>query len=100
MIRTFTAFALAAAVALTPSLGLAQDKGGTTGKVNRVDPAKHVINLTHGPIAAIGWPAMTMDFGVAPSIDLKPFKVGDTVAFTVAKSAGGVWLIDKIEPEK
>ena len=42
-----------------------------TGTVNSVDPAQHKVNLSHSPIPEIGWPAMTMDFPVAPSVDLK-----------------------------
>ena len=37
-----------------------------TGTVNSVDPAQHKVNLSHNPIPEIGWPAMTMDFPVAP----------------------------------
>ena len=69
---------------------------GTTGKVNAVDPAKHVINLTHGPIPALGWPGMTMDFGVQPAVDLSVVKTGDTVAFTIATDANGMFVIDSI----
>ena len=42
-----------------------------TGTVNSVDPAQHKVNLSHNPIPEIGWPAMTMDFPVAASVDLK-----------------------------
>ncbi|CAO3449572.1 copper-binding protein [Azospirillum largimobile] len=73
---------------------------GTTGKVNTVDPAKHTINLTHGPIQALGWPAMTMDFGVASTVDLATVKPGDTVAFTVGKDAKGVYQINSMKTSK
>ncbi len=100
MTKTFASVVLAAAVVLAPSLGLAQETGGTTGKVNSVDATKHVVNLTHGPIATLGWPGMTMDFGVAPSIDLGTVKAGDSVAFTVVKSANGAWVVDSIKPAR
>lgn len=100
MTKTFAAIAFAAALALMPSLGLAQDKGGTTGRVNRVDAAKHVVNLTHGPIATLGWPGMTMDFGVAPNVDLGEVKAGDEVAFTVVKTADGAWVVDSVRSAK
>lgn len=90
--KSVTAF-LAAALIAAPTIAFAAD--ATTGKVNKVDAAKHVVNLTHGPIPALGWPAMTMDFGVAPAIDLSTLKVGDTVSFTVGK-ANGVYLIDTL----
>ncbi|MBP2311807.1 copper-binding protein [Azospirillum soli] len=83
-----------------PAAKTAEPSAGTTGKVNSVDPHKHVINLTHGPIPALSWPAMTMDFGVAPTIDLGAIKPGDTVAFTVGKDAKGMYLIDSLKPAK
>ena len=54
-----------------------------TGTVNSVDPAQHKVNLSHNPIPEIGWPAMTMEFPVAPSIDLKAIKPGMRVNFTI-----------------
>lgn len=95
-----SAFLAAALLVATPILVAApvtvQAAEATTGKVNKVDAAGHVINLTHGPIASLGWPAMTMDFGVAPAVDLSAVKVGDTVTFTVGK-AGGVYVIDMLK---
>lgn len=79
---------------------MAAPANGTTGKVNTVNAASRTINLTHGPIQALGWPAMTMDFGVAPSVDLVPVKVGDTIAFTVGKDAKGVYQIDSLNLTK
>lgn len=52
-----------------------------TGKINSIDTEKHNINLTHGPIDALKWPGMTMDFPVAKNVDLSGFKVGDAVTF-------------------
>ena len=37
-----------------------------------VDPKARTVNLSHGPIAALGWPAMTMDFGVAEGVATAP----------------------------
>jgi hypothetical protein len=41
------------------------------GTINSVDPTQHKINLSHQAIPDIGWPAMTMEFPVAASVDLK-----------------------------
>jgi Copper binding periplasmic protein CusF len=41
-----------------------------TGTINSVDVAAHRVNVSHGAIQALGWPPMTMDFPVAPSVDL------------------------------
>ncbi|TNE38579.1 MAG: efflux RND transporter periplasmic adaptor subunit [Alphaproteobacteria bacterium] len=64
-----------------------------TGTVNSVMPAHHMINLTHDPIPAIGWPTMTMDFNVSEEIDLSRFDAGDQVHFELAKGDDGFFFI-------
>ena len=69
--------------------GATQTQAATgSGKVNKVDPAKHTINLSHGPMPAINLPAMTMDFAVAPGVDLSTVKPGQQVDFTLAPKPG------------
>jgi len=69
-----------------------------TGTVNSVDASGHKINLTHGPIPALGWPGMTMDFAVAPAVDLRALKPGTRVDFTLEQSDGGNYQIQSIKP--
>ena len=69
-----------------------------TGTVNSVDAAQHKINLSHQPIPAIGWPAMTMEFPVAPSVDLSRIKPGSRVNFSLEKDKGGMYQIQSVEP--
>jgi Cu/Ag efflux protein CusF len=69
-----------------------------TGTVNSVDPAQHKVNLSHNPIPEIGWPAMTMEFPVAPSIDLAAIKPGTRVNFTIEQQPGGMYEIRAITP--
>jgi len=69
-----------------------------TGTVNSVDVAQHKINLSHQPIPEIGWPSMTMEFPVAPSIDLKAIKPGTRVNFTIEQQPGGMYEIRAIAP--
>jgi Cu/Ag efflux protein CusF len=75
-----------------------QDDAHGTGTVNSVDPAQHKINLSHQPIPDIGWPAMTMDFPVAPSVDLTAIQPGARVNFTIEKGQGGMYQIKAIAP--
>jgi Cu(I)/Ag(I) efflux system periplasmic protein CusF len=56
------------------------------------------VNLSHSPIPEIGWPAMTMDFPVAPSVDLKTIKAGTRVNFTIEQGQGGMYEIKAIAP--
>jgi Cu/Ag efflux protein CusF len=69
-----------------------------TGTVNSVDPAQHKVNVSHTPIPEIGWPAMTMDFPAAPSVDLRALKPGARVNFTIEKKPGGMYEIQAISP--
>ncbi len=62
-----------------------------------------MIRLTHEPIPALGWPAMTMNFDYAGAAPLSPFDVGTEVNFTLGYDApadGGapVPVITFIEP--
>jgi Cu/Ag efflux protein CusF len=75
-----------------------QNDAHGTGTVNSVDPTQHKINLSHQPIPEIGWPAMTMEFPVAPSIDLKAIKPGTRVNFTIEQGQGGMYEIRAIAP--
>jgi Cu/Ag efflux protein CusF len=69
-----------------------------TGTVNSVDPAQHKVNLTHNPIPEIGWPTMTMEFPVTPSIDLQAIKPGMRVNFSIEQQPGGMYEIRAIAP--
>lgn len=69
-----------------------------TGTVNSVDPAAHKVNVSHASIPAIGFPAMTMDLEVAPSVDLQAVKPGTHVNFTVEQGEGGMYVIQSITP--
>lgn len=64
------------------------------GVVNAVDAAKRTVNVTHEPIAALGWPAMTMDFAVAEGVDMAKLAKGAPVAFTLSRGADGIYMID------
>jgi Cu(I)/Ag(I) efflux system protein CusF len=69
-----------------------------TGTVNSVDAAAHKLNVSHGPIPTIGWPAMTMDFAVAPSVDLQDIHPGTRINFTIEQGDGGMYVIQSITP--
>ena len=68
------------------------------GVVNAVDPSRRTINLTHEPIPSIGWPSMTMDFPVAPSVDLNAVNAGAQVNFTIEKGKNGMYEIQSVKP--
>ena len=68
------------------------------GMVNSADPAGRRINLSHDAIPSIGWPPMTMDFAVAPSVDLRTIKPGAHVTFTMQQGSGGMYVIQSVTP--
>ena len=74
------------------------DDAHGTGTVNAVDTAQHKVNLSHQPISELGWPAMTMEFPVAASVDLKAIKPGSRVDFTIEQQPGGMYEIKAISP--
>src|SRR5229473_1399325 len=67
-----------------------------TGTVNSVDATARKININHDPIPAIGWPAMTMDFAVAPTVDLRAVKPGARVNFQMMQGQGGMYVIQSV----
>ncbi len=69
-----------------------------SGMVNSVDPSSRKISLSHNAIPAIGWPAMTMDFAVAPSVDLRQVKVGAHVNFMMYRGGDDMYVIQSITP--
>lgn len=59
-------------------------KTGTgTGVIKAIDLQKATITLTHEPIEALGWPAMTMTFKADPPSLLQTVQAGQTVSFDV-----------------
>ena len=68
------------------------------GKVVAVDQAARKIGLDHGPVPALQWPAMKMDFTVMDAVDLSGVRPGDTVQFTLHKVESGAYPIAELCP--
>jgi len=62
-----------------------------TAKVEKID--KGEVILSHGPIASLQWPPMTMGFKPPPSGLPKDIAVGDTVSFEFRQSKEGPFEI-------
>jgi Cu/Ag efflux protein CusF len=84
-----------------PGMGGAQKTAtaSSTGTVTAVSGANRKITLDHGPIPAIQWPAMKMEFAVAPSVDLSKIKTGDKVNFTL-NGSGNTYTVQSVSPAK
>lgn len=68
------------------------------GTVTAVNIAQRKLGVSHEPISALGWPAMTMEFAVAPAVDLNAVKPGARVNFTLEKGADGMYVIQSVQP--
>ncbi|MGH8077769.1 MAG: copper-binding protein [Lysobacter sp.] len=66
---------------VSPAVAPAPAAVEARGVVEAVDVAARTVTITHGPVAALKWPAMTMTFK-APTVDIGGLKQGDQVAFT------------------
>lgn len=70
----------------------------STGTVTQVDAAAGTITINHGPIEAVSWPAMTMQFTAEDPAILQGVAVGDTVAFEL-KSATETSVVTAVRKE-
>ena len=69
------------------------------GTVKSVNSVKHSLKLVHQPIKALGWPSMTMEFTVAPSVRLSAIKPGDRIQFMLGRSdAAGNRQVLELKP--
>ena len=66
------------------------------GQVKKVDKAAGKVTLSHGPLANLNMPAMTMVFAVRDKRLLDGLKVGDAVGFTVQRE-GSQYVLIRIE---
>ncbi len=55
------------------------------GTVNSVDAAGRTANVTHGPLAEIGMPGMTMDFPLGPEVDPAALPLGVELGLLLEK---------------
>ncbi len=58
---------------------------------------KDAIEIKHQPIKELDWPVMQMSFDVKEGVSLSLFSEGDSVEFSLQKSAQGSYVIGKIE---
>ena len=70
------------------------------GKINRIDAKDGTLELTHGPIPALKWPAMTMTFRAADKALLANAKPGDEIEFDMLAEPNkdGDYVITRIAP--
>jgi Cu(I)/Ag(I) efflux system membrane fusion protein len=76
-----------------PATGVGHKVQGTLNAIN----ADGTVSVTHGPLASLGWPGMTMDFPLAnPSLADKA-RVGSEIAFEIVERNAGEWVITSLQ---
>ena len=66
--------------------------------VESVDLAQASVSLTHGPIASLKWPGMTMDFHVKNPALLRTLKPGQRIVFEFVEEKPGEYNIVRVQP--
>ncbi|MBF0447301.1 MAG: copper-binding protein [Magnetococcales bacterium] len=77
---------------------MAMNQADGMGTIRSINRKENVVNLSHDPIPALGWPAMTMDLPVTKRVDLSQFKTGETVHFTLKKGLDNQFRIISMMP--
>jgi len=68
------------------------------GKVETIDAGSGVANISHGPVASLKWPPMTMAFKVANESLRKDLRPGAAISFEFVERAPGEWVITSVKP--
>ena len=70
------------------------------GTIKAIDEKTGKVNIAHGPIPSLNWPAMAMDFQVQDKAALKGLAAGQNVEFDVLQQGAGQFVISRIAPAK
>ena len=90
--------ATAASSVAAPAVPAAKASGHqAVGTVQEVDAKALTVSISHGPIASLKWPAMTMDFKVANASLLKALKPGAKVTVEFVERQPGEWVITSVK---
>lgn len=68
------------------------------GRIAALDAQAGTIELEHEAMPSLGWPAMTMEFGVADRSLLRGLKPGDRVDFELSAGAPGEYVVERVTP--
>lgn len=63
------------------------------GAIESIDLKNGTVEISHGPVPSLKWPAMSMEFAVANGGLLQGYKNGDMVAFEFVERKPGEWVV-------
>ena len=69
-----------------------------TGTLDAIAAKAGSVTVTHGPVASLKWPAMTMDFVLANPALADKVKSGSAVTIEFVERKPGEWVITRMEP--
>jgi RND family efflux transporter MFP subunit len=81
-----------------PKSGAAAAGHQAVGTVTSTDARTGQVSISHGAVATLKWPAMTMEFKAANDALLKDLKPGSVVAFEFVERQPGEWVITGVKP--
>jgi Cu(I)/Ag(I) efflux system membrane fusion protein len=83
-----------------PATTIKAAQHSATGKIGRIDAKDGTLEISHDPIPALKWPAMTMMFRAADKALLANAKPGDEIEFDMLAEPGkdGDYVITRITP--
>ncbi len=84
-----------AAAAVVPAAKVGSHQA--VGTVQEVDAKALTLSISHGPIASLKWPAMTMEFKAANAALLAALKPGAKVDFEFVERGPGEWVITSVK---
>ncbi|WP_020407226.1 copper-binding protein [Hahella ganghwensis] len=67
------------------------------GMVNKIHADRHMVNISHEPIAELKWPKMRMNFKTDSDVDLSSLKLGQKVQFMLEVDGDNNYLIREIK---
>ncbi len=67
------------------------------GVIKKVKAPEKTITIEHDAIPEIGWPAMTMDFPVAGTVDLATIPTGERITFAMSQGEDRTFVIHSVE---
>jgi RND family efflux transporter MFP subunit len=82
----------------SPQSGAATAGHQAVGTVDSLDAKTGQVRISHGAVATLKWPAMTMEFKAANDALLKDLKPGSVVAFEFVERQSGEWVITGVKP--
>jgi Cu(I)/Ag(I) efflux system membrane fusion protein len=69
------------------------------GTLNTIN-ADGTVNITHGPVDALDWPGMTMDFVLANSALVVGIGPGTVISFEIVERKPGEWVITSLQAKQ